>query len=93
MSKILWGYWKGLFDRPTREAARRAKDFVSESYGYKHLESLCRAEEKNRWVFAVFYHTPARPAPYILVSVDKGTGAVTKLKDDEAPRYSLRGRK
>ena len=61
----------------------------------KAVESSLRAEEPDRWVFAVFYERrlPSCPTPYRLVSVRKPSGPAIEVGNDEFEKYCIRGRK
>jgi hypothetical protein len=59
------------------------------------LDALLRADETDRWVFAVFYRPrhPVFPAPYKVVEVMKRSAVVRELTAPEHDPYLLKGRK
>ena len=59
-------------------------------------DALLRAEERARYVFAVFYRQPGPPTVpprYALLAVAKDAGSVEALDTSPASPYWIRGRK
>lgn len=79
----------------TAEASAKAVEFIKQNISCVQAGADLRADEPERWVFAVFYRgpLPARPTPYKLVVVNKDSKQVNFLSGAEADRYRLRGYK
>ena len=59
-------------------------------------DAVLRAEEEERWVYAVFHHAPGprgRPGAYALVAVSRDGDAVTELDLHPDSPYWIHGRK
>jgi hypothetical protein len=91
--------WQFLrrFDREFRQAAELAKEHVASCILEARVHGVSlRAEEAERWVFAVFYTTPSlivKPTPYQLVTVSKSTKIAEELPRSSGSPYVIRGRK
>lgn len=86
-----------LFDSSFRKAVKTARGFLQEQHpDWEVNEALLRADEPERWVFAVFYEMPVqrtRPSPYQLVIVDKKTNEFGEVEPEPDSPYWIRGRK
>jgi hypothetical protein len=87
----------GVASADEREASRAACALVKARCDCKIRDVGLRAEEANRWVFAVFFdpgpYYISRPSSYKLVEVDKESGNVQEVSEAEADHYRIRGRK
>ena len=88
--------WLRLLTSPAaREASASAKALVASNRECAVEGVALRADELDRWVFAVFYRGRRRckPLPYKLIAVTKDSKEATCLNGAEANRYRLRGYK
>lgn len=88
---------KILLNSDARAAGRFAVSSVAESNpGFRVHNASLRAEEENRYIFAVFYSAPAhpiRPGPYLLVSVSRDLSSAEVINPAPDSPYWIRGRK
>ena len=77
------------------EASAKAVGFVKQDTDCLEGGARLRADESDRWVFAVFYKgpIPARPMPYKVVAVTKDSRQASYLDGAGAAKYRLRGYK
>jgi hypothetical protein len=91
----MFKWLKLLCNRPAREASQQARAFVEVSGECRTTDVSLRADEAERWVFAVFFQRPlpSRPTPYTLVAVHKDSREISELRPQEGDRYRPRGYK
>ena len=84
-----------IFDQELRNAVRAAKTFFRNQHPDRRvIETRLRADEPERFVFALIYMylAPAstrRPAPYRTVAVTKQTLESAYLESDASSSYGL----
>ena len=89
--------WLQLLINPAaRAACVKAKALVAQDPARTVEWAALRADEADRWVFAVFHDNPAlpdMPSPYKLIAVSKHSGDTEELRGAAAKPYRLRGYK
>lgn len=78
-----------------QQASAKAVAFTAQSVNCLRAYARLGADEGDRWVFIVYYELklPCRPAPYIVVSIQKASGVAAELNWEEAEPYRPRGYK
>ena len=86
----------GLLNKSARAAGRTAVAFLqSQNPEFRVHNASLRAEEDERFVFAVFYTTPdlmVKPTPYRLIVVGRD-GHAEEIDPPRESEYWIRGRK
>ena len=85
-----------LFDPAVHDAKRKARQYVETNHPHWRVGGVSlRANEPERFVFAVFYtrETPQRPDPYLLVFVAKQSSIIEEENPSPDSKYWIRGRK
>jgi len=86
-----------IFDRTLRNAKRTAKAFLQNEHpNFCVYHTALRAEEEDRFVFAVFYTLPekmVKPTPYMLVAIHRKDLAAKIIDPPQESEYWIRGRR
>jgi hypothetical protein len=86
-----------MLNRQIRIAGRRAKKIVEAAHpSFTTCGALLRADEPQRYVFAVFFEEPTvmtRPTRYKLVAVSRDFHILEELDPPHESEYWIRGRK
>ena len=91
----MFTWLKLLWNRQAREASQNARAFMEANGECRATDVSLRADELDRWVFAVFFQSPlhGRPTPYKLLAVSKESSEIAELEPVEADRYRPLGYK
>jgi hypothetical protein len=91
----MFNWLRVIFDAQIRHASRLATAFVRSCDDRTPVAVSLRADEEDRWVFAVFYKEamPHRPTPYSLVAVSKDSDKAERVGEEESEVYRLRNYK
>ena len=89
----MFNWLRLLVDRQVRDASVRARALVERDGELQVVGVSVRADEADRWIFAVFFRALQRPMPYRLVAVAKESVAAEYVSEADAYKYRIRGRK